>query len=372
MLLLAVATASAQQIPDDPAERSRRARETEQALAKLRSDVAGLKSALSAGQRAESEAVAGLAAAERAVSDHRRELVAIEERRAAHAAELDVIAAQQARVEAELDGQREALAALLRLSYARSRQAPAKRLLAPEHAGTLARGLGYARVLQRDRLRRIGEFAASLAELARLADAQAEALAGLERERAAAEAQAQALTVAQAEREAALDGLRRELTDQRQRLQALGRDERGLGRLLEQLRDIFADLPKTLDGAQPFRSLRGRLPWPVDGEAESGGESGLLIAADAGAPVRAVGHGRVAFADWLKGYGLLLIVDHGDGYMSLYGHNEALLKAEGAWVQAGDTIASVGRSGGESRPALFFELRERGRSIDPRPWLQRR
>ena len=88
--------------------------------------------------------------------------------------------------------------------------------------------------------------------------------------------------------------------------------------------------------------------------------------------MRAVAHGRVAFADWLKGYGLLLILDHGDGYMTLYGHNEALLKSEGAWVQGGDTIAQVGRSGGETQPGLYFALRERGRSIDPRPWLRRR
>src|SRR5690606_22047130 len=139
--------------------------------------------------------------------------------------------------------------------------------------------------------------------------------------------------------ERALDVLRRELTDAEQRVAALGQDERAMVRLLEQLRDIFADLPKTLDGAQPFRSLRGNLPWPADGAAENR-NGGVLIAAEAGAPVRAIAHGRVAFADWLKGYGLLLIVDHGDGYMSLYGHNEALLRPEGAWVQAGDTIAT--------------------------------
>src|SRR5690606_40150301 len=101
-------------------------------------------------------------------------------------------------------------------------------------------------------------------------------------------------------------------------------------------------------------------------------QGGVVIAAPAGAPVRAVAHGRVAFADWLKGYGLLLIIDHGDGYMTLYGHNEALLKAEGAWVQPGDTVARVGRSGGEAQAGLYFGLRERGRSIDPRPRLHRR
>ena len=80
--------------------------------------------------------------------------------------------------------------------------------------------------------------------------------------------------------------------------------------------------------------------------------------------------GRVAFADWLQGLGLLVIVDHGGGYMSLYGHNEALLKESGDWVEPGDAIAQVGDTGGQARPALYFEIRKGGRPIDPRPWFK--
>ncbi len=370
ILIVASAHALAQAIPDDPVERSRRATETEQALTKLRSDVADLKAALETGQRAESEAVSAVADAERAVSDHQRALVEIGERSAAHEAELARIAADQARLHDAILGQRDALAELLRLTYARSRQAPAKLLLDPDRAPRLARSLGYGRVLQRSRLDRIGTFTADLAELARLADAQVDALAAVAAEQAAAAAENVALAAAVADRARALDELRQQIGSQRERITALAKDERGMLRLLEQLRDIFADLPKTLEGAQPFRSLRGTLAWPADGPADDD-SAGVLIAAEAGAPVRVVAHGRVAFADWLKGYGLLVIVDHGDGYMSLYGHNETLLKAEGAWVQAGETIASVGRSGGENRPGLYFELRERGRSIGARGWFRR-
>lgn len=376
MLVLALVSVCsltfAQRIPDDPAERGRKARETEQSLAALREDVAALKTTLADGQRNESEAVAALAAAERAVSDHQRRLGEIAERRVVHEAELIRIADARTRLDDDIERQRDALAALLRLTYARSRQAPAKLLLDPGRAPRLARSLGYGRVLQRTRLNRIETFAASLTRLTELAQREADALSALEAEHMAAKAEEALLTRAVAEREAALDALRRELGDQRARLAALGRDESAMVRLLEQLRDIFADLPKTLDGAQPFGDRRGQLPWPVEGSAEDDDNGGLLIAADAGAPVLAVGHGRVAFADWLKGYGLLVIVDHGDGYMSLYGHNDALLKAEGAWVQAGDVIAKVGRSGGENRAALYFELRERGRAVNARPWLRRR
>lgn len=371
ILLVAPAVSPAQDVPDDPVERSRRARQTEQALEKLRGDVADLKAALATGQRAESAAIAAVADAERAVSDHRRALAGIAERSAGREAELARIAVEQERLGDDIARQRDALAALLRLTYARSRQAPAKLLLDPERAPRLARSFGYGRVLQGARLKRIGAFTANLAELAALADDEVEALAALAAERTAADAEEVALAAAVAERAQALDALRLELGGQRERIAALAKDERGMLRLLEQLRDIFADLPKTMEGAQPFRSLRGTLAWPTDGTA-SDDNAGLLIVAASGAPVRAVAHGRVAFADWLKGYGLLVILDHGDGYMTLYGHNETLLKAEGAWVQAGDTIASVGRSGGESQPALYFELRERGRSVAARPWLRRR
>lgn len=363
---------AAQAIPDDPVERSRRAQATQAQLEALRRDLAALKAALAERARAEPEAARALAQAERAVSAHQLELAAISQRSQAQQAALDGVRARQLEVEQALARQRQALSALLRLGYARSRQAPARQLLDPGNAPRLARALGYGQVLQRSRLRQIAEHAERLAEWGRLADAEGEALAALATEETAAREALLALEAAAAGREAALQALRAGLADDRRRLAALDRDEQAMLRLLEQLRDIFADLPRSLEGQQPFRERRGRLPWPVAGRAEAGDHGSVLIAADTGTPVRAVAHGRVAFADWLKGYGLLLIIDHGEGWMSLYGRNEALLQPEGAWVQAGDAIARVGRSGGGLRDGLHFELRERGRPVDARAWLQRR
>lgn len=371
-LCLAVQPAMAQDVPEDPTQRSRQARQTEAELGRVRDELAQLKQRLEEGQRRESGVLAELADAERAVSAHRQRLGELDEQRAHHEGELQRITDDRSVVDTDMQRQRLALAGVLRLLYARSRQAPVKLLLDPERMPRMARTLGYGRALQRAHLRRIGELAASLKRLGELAAAQDAALAELADIRERADEIEAALLAAVAERERVLDTLRLELSTQRQQAGALERDERNLRRLLERLRDIFADLPKVLDGAQPFRSQRGRLPWPADGASRSGDHGGLVIAAEAGAPVRAVAHGRVAFADWLKGYGLLLILDHGDGYMTLYGHNEALLKSEGAWVQGGDTIAQVGRSGGETQPGLYFALRERGRSVDPRPWLRRR
>jgi septal ring factor EnvC (AmiA/AmiB activator) len=125
----------------------------------------------------------------------------------------------------------------------------------------------------------------------------------------------------------------------------------------------------------------GGLGWPLSGTLlagyggtlpDGGSSSGLLIGANAGATVKAVANGKVVFADWMNGYGLILIIDHGNGYMSLYAHNEALLRDAGDDVKRGDPVASVGNSGNQSRPGLYFELRRNGQPVNPGTWLQQR
>ncbi|HJT97281.1 MAG TPA: peptidoglycan DD-metalloendopeptidase family protein, partial [Rhodanobacteraceae bacterium] len=193
------------------------------------------------------------------------------------------------------------------------------------------------------------------------------------------DAEGKRLAQERAARERLLVEIDARLKDQRARITTLGRDEAELAGLLERLRDVFADIPKQLAGAEPFASQRGRLAWPVRGKIvtafgasdESGRRSsGLLVAAKTGTAVHAVSHGRVVFADWLRGYGLMLIVDHGDGYLSLYGCNETLLKDVGDWVDGGETIATSGASGGQKTPGLYFELRAKGQAVDPKGWLR--
>jgi len=182
------------------------------------------------------------------------------------------------------------------------------------------------------------------------------------------------------EREAVLAQFDARLKDGETRLAALGRDERELLRLLEELRDIFADIPKQIDAAQPFASLKGRLKRPLAGSVQVGfgqgigpgrASEGWLIDARVGDEVHAVAPGRVAFADWLKGFGLLLILDHGDGYMSLYAQNESLLRDVGDWVAVGDVLSTAGASGGAAQAGLYLELRHQGRPLDPQPWFAR-
>jgi septal ring factor EnvC (AmiA/AmiB activator) len=184
------------------------------------------------------------------------------------------------------------------------------------------------------------------------------------------------LEAERAERRQVLATLEATLHDQQSRLGALGKDEKSLLQLLEKLRDVFADIPKQIAGAEPFAQLRGRLLIPLHGSLQAGSAGdekdshGVLIVAAEGGEVHAVSHGRVVFADWLRGYGLLLIVDHGDGYLSLYGCNESLLKDVGDWVDMNEVVATSGASGGRKTPGLYFELRHDGKPLDARAWLK--
>ena len=164
-------------------------------------------------------------------------------------------------------------------------------------------------------------------------------------------------------------------------LQRMQREQTALERLLRELRRAAAAQQFPSDGKSPFAALRGKLGWPTTGritarfgERRAGALKwdGVMIAADRGTPVRAVHRGRVVYADWLAGLGLLLIIDHGGGFLTLYGHNEQLFRAVGDVVSPGDTVASVGDSGGRPSPGLYFEIRQAAKPIDPTPWFRTR
>jgi murein hydrolase activator len=191
------------------------------------------------------------------------------------------------------------------------------------------------------------------------------------------------------EREKALAKVNSDLKNKNQALKQLGEDRRRLQALLDKVtRQVattgainapgYVPLPK---GGEKFSQRRGRMPWPTQGSmvhrfgsARIAGQmnwNGAYISAPMGNNVRAVHHGRVVFADYFGGHGLLVIVDHGEGYMSLYAHNQRLLKKAGEPVQAGEIIATVGNSGGQADTGVYFEIRHQGKPVDPGVWLAR-
>ena len=362
-----------------PADREKKEAAAEQQLQQLRTQIKAITAEQRNLEGERSAASRELRAADAQVGDAVRALRRTEAGIATTEIELRELQARQASLEAGLSEQREALAALVRSAYALGRHEQLKLLLAQDRMADLARVLAYHRYFQADRQERIAGLIEELQALATVAQAiedQREVLA-------AALAQQQAdlasLESQRADRAKVLATLESGFKDRAARLVALGRDEKTVLKLLEQLRDAVADIPRQVDDTRPFASRRGQLGRPLAGSVlaafggklpDGRGSDGWLVAGTAGAEVRAVAPGRVAFSDWLKGHGLLVIVDHGDGWMSLYAFNDALLKDVGDWVRAGDPLATVGSSGGQGRPALYFELRRSGQPQDPKPWFR--
>lgn len=379
LVLAACLAAAALPAAAQPADREKKEAAAEQQLQQLRQQIKAITAEQRNLEGERSEASQSLREADALVGNAVRALRRTEAGIATTEIELRDLQAEQARLEAGLSEQREALAALVRSAYALGRHEQLKLLLAQDRMADLARVLAYHRYFQADRQERIAGLLEELQALATVAqriqdqrDVLAAALSQQQQDLTALEAQ-------RADRAAVLATLESGFKDRAARLAALGRDEKTVLKLLEQLRDAVADIPRQVDDTRPFAGRRGQLGRPLAGSVlaafggklpDGRGSDGWLVAGTAGAEVRAVAPGRVAFSDWLKGYGLLVIVDHGDGWMSLYAFNDALLKDVGDWVRAGDPLATVGSSGGQGRPALYFELRRNGQPQDPKPWFK--
>ena len=308
-------------------------------------------------------------------AEQRRIAAAIEEQNQRSAA----IAAERRASAERLDAEQDALGEQVRLSYMTGRQEFVRLLLSQDNPADLGRMLVYYDYLNRHRGARIEAVDAELERLAALAlesAAVAAELAGLEAEQAA---RAAALAAERAERRTVVAELDRAIGSAGNRIERMRAEEAERNELIERLAEIAEDFPVNSDA--PFAAQRGQLRLPVDGrlaarfgeQRDSAGRlrwDGVLIEADAGAIVRAVFSGRVLFAEWTPHMGLLMIIDHGDGYMSLYGHNAALLRGEGESVATGDPIAEVGDTGGQLGSGLYFGIRLNAEPVDPGAWMR--
>lgn len=330
----------------------------------------------------------------------------------AQQAELASLQARRTALDRTLGAQRRELARLLRAAYTVGGDAPLKLMLSQDTVAESNRMLAYHGYLQRNRAQRIAGLRAELAGLTEVEKRIADTNARLVATRAQRQAEIAQLQRDRNARTQTLAQLDARYEDQRAREKALGRDIKGLERVLADLRAAARRAeakrraaaraaasakkpasstrsstrsatrrppPPVIANAQPIRV--GGLGWPLSGNLLAGfggklpdgrSSQGLLIAAPAGSTVQAVANGQVVFAEWMSGYGLLCIVDHGDGTMSLYANNDGLLRDAGSSVKRGDALASVGNSGGQGVTALYFELRRNGRPVDPRTWLQKR
>jgi len=319
--------------------------------------------------------------AELDVQATRRKLEETRAQRIASESRLEDLEREQASREKELAAERGALAGELRTAYVNGREEQLKLLLNQQDPAAFGRMLTYYGYFGRARAERIGSIRDKLEHLALLREriaAEGRRLADLESRQ---EQELAALKAAQAKRSQAVAAIDSQIKTRGGEIKRLQSQARSLEKLIADLRKALQSA--TVAKKAPFEPLRGKLPWPVQqgkvlarfGQPRAGGSlkwQGMLIGTDRGARVRAPFEGRVAYADWLPGMGLMIVLDHGGGYLSLYGHNEEVFRKVGDPVAAGDVIGAVGDTGGHNQPALYFEVRRGREPVNPEIWLQRR
>ena len=277
-----------------------------------------------------------------------------------------------------LNRQRDSLKKQIRAAWMEG-DAPAVKVLLNEiDPDKIARTMTYYEYLSKDTVDRLEAFRQSLQELRSTQAAVQSTRVELARTEENVAKRQQELTASRQERQQTLAALNADIQNRRSEREELESDRKRLENLLEEVQQAINNIPSPNE-SQPFASLRNKLPWPVKGQVLSRyGEryadgklrrNGLLIATGDDAEIRAIHYGRVVFANWLRGFGLITIIDHGDGYMTLYGHSSSLFTSPGDWVAAGEPIAQAGRTGGTDSPALYFEVRHNGKPDNPGRWL---
>ncbi|MDF3018975.1 MAG: hypothetical protein K0Q92_278 [Steroidobacteraceae bacterium] len=373
ILLLPVATGTAGAQESNPAK-------AEAELKAVRSQIDKVRAEMEKDSSRRDKLSREIEESEKSVSSARVELEKLRRERAAHTTRRAELAGLRRKEEAALARDRQALAGQIRAAHMIGQEEPLKLLLNQKDPAQAGRVLTYYQYFGRARASQIAAINGHIAELNTLDEQLAteeERLTALEAEQKGEVAKLQS---ARDRRGKALATLEAESKNRAKELERLKDQQGGLEKLVRELRRALERVDKfPTDSKDAFARLRGKLAWPVSGkllasfgQVRAGGMKwdGVLVSGNQGTAVRAVYHGRVVYADWLSGLGLLTIIDHGDGYLSLYGHNERLYKDVGEKVTAGDTIATVGDSGGRQTPALYFEIRKAGRPVDPRPWFR--
>jgi septal ring factor EnvC (AmiA/AmiB activator) len=352
----------------------------ERELEEVRERISELKQSMDAAAEEHDRLAGELQELEVAISEQRMRLKEIERDRQYTANKKQKLDNELAAREQHLDEESEALAAQVRTAYMSGNQEKIKLLLNQRDPATLGRLMAYYRYLNDYRAENIE---AVVEEIRKLDELRSQIAAEEARLTALARARYDELgklNKSQEGRTELLASLRNRIASEGKEVDQLAGQEKDLTRLIAELSSILSDYP--ISSEQPFSEYKGRLTWPVAGtllhdfgQPRVGGNikwNGVVLAAPRGREVRAVYHGRVAFADWLAGMGLLVIVDHGEGYMTLYGYNETTLKNTGDWVAPGDVIATVGDSGGQQQASLYFEIRRGTKPEDPRRWVTKR
>lgn len=374
-------------------------------LRELQGRIDALRKELAKSEAHRSEAADSLKETEQAISASNRRLRELGDARTELRRGLQQLEAQSQRLERQIGSQQRQIGSVLYRQYRDGRGGNAdtiKLLLAGENPNQIARDYHYLKLLSEAKTEVVDDLRDSLAEKQRLAEAVRDKTEKLAENEKKQQEQRQALLAQQKQRQVVLAGLADKIKGQRKEINTLRQNEKRLSKLIDGLTKLVAKPPRRAVAKKPgapsapalrnerepdssfsgeFANLRGKLRLPVRGEvanrfgaqrAEGTSWKGLFVRAPEGAEVKSVAAGQVVFADWLRGFGNLLIIDHGDGFLTVYGNNESLFRQAGDKVRGGEAVASVGNSGGNPESGLYFELRHQGQALDPLKWVSLR
>ena len=351
-------------------------------LARLRARIDALAEKVQEKEGTRREARDGLRDSERAISQANRRLAKLQAEERALRASQNRIAERRREAQKRLAAQRGALERMLAARAASPSPDLVRVALSGDDPSAIPRQLHYAGYVSQAAAQQLGAYRAGVADLERLGREAEQRRAELRAVEQEMRADRTKLVVEQRERKVVLARVATELRASRREMQVLRADEARLSRLVEEIGRVRVELePAVQPGARQvsFASLRGKLTLPVRGELTgrfgaprgAGIEAkGVFIRAPEGRPVKAIAAGQVVFADWMRGFGNLMIVDHGGGYLSIYANNESLLKQVGENVTPGESLATTGSSGGNEETGLYFEMRHLGRAFDPLRWVR--
>jgi murein hydrolase activator len=355
---------------------------TAEELSRIQSEISQANQTLSDNQEQQSKLMAELAEIEKQYGITVVSLKAMEKQIAEKQRKLRKVKEETHSLSSDIREHKTALEVLIKAAYAMGKKDKLKLLLNQQDPALSSRILVYYDYLNKDRLAKLDYILEAQSRLTALELEQAKDTEILEQNLRINETQQKLLVDTQAKRKELLALLEKDYSSTQAKLSQLQEGEQRLQKVVAKLQQFnFKEVIKSvfdLSSDQPFEDLKGNLPWPVEGRIVQKFGSrrmdsqwdGVLIEASEGAELKAVSSGRVVFADWLRGYGLLLIIDHNDGYMTLYAFNQSLYKSVGDQVKAGEVIAAVGKSGGRDQPGLYFGVRAQGKPVDPLLWCK--
>ncbi len=356
------------------------AQDSEAELEALRVRMEALRRSLESDEAQRSAVETELRRAEEEIGARTAALRRLQAQRADAQQRVAALRAERAGLETRIGTERSRLADQVRAAYVVGRNERLKLLLNQQDPASLGRMMVYYDYFNRTRRKLIDSVSADLVQLVAVAaeqEREAERLRQVESER---EAEINRLEAARERRATVLAKLDQGIRDKGGEIAKMEEQAATLEKLVEELRAALRDFP--VEAEEPFDQAKGALAWPLAGrllkdfgQPRARGRlkwDGVLVGAPRGTEVRAVYHGRVAYADWLTGLGLLVILEHGDGFLTLYGHNDSVFPSVGEWVAPGEAIAEVGNSGGQTQPALYFEIRKGKEPLNPHRWFASR